>query len=164
MTDATRADSGGPTEGRTPGHRSDEVDVVPLHTPRSWWTWILLLTGPVTWATHFMVVYLFVDALCAAVTTADGGVPTWLGTSTPVAVTLVGTAIAAVVVIADLLFTARRFRQATREARREHQDATDIDSQLVRDRHILFVGCLLSALSLVSILLVGLSALWVPTC
>ncbi len=149
---------------RTTGRRAEEVDVVALHTPPSWRTWILLLTGPVTWATHFMVVYLVVEALCATVTTADGGIPTWLGASTPVAVTLAVTAVAAAVIIADLIFTARRYRQATRAADRQDEDAADIDSQLVRDRHMLFVGCLLSPLSLVAVLLVGLSALWVPTC
>lgn len=151
-------------EERTTGHRSDEVDVVPLRQQRSWWTWILLLLGPVTWATHFMVVYLVVEALCAPVATADGGIPTWLGASAPVAVTLVATAVAAFVIVADLAFTARRYRQATRAAGREDQDATDTDSQLVRDRHMLLVGCLLSPLSLVAVFLVGLSALWVPTC
>lgn len=151
-------------EDRTPGHRSEEVDVVALHTPRSWWTWILLLSGPVTWAAHFLGVYLAVEAWCSGATATTGPLPTWLGAAAPVSVTLVATGVAAVVILAEFAFTALRYRHATREARREAEDATDIRNQLVRDRHLLFVGCLLSPLSLVAVLAVGLSALWVPTC
>ncbi len=153
------------SEDRTTGRRAEEVDVVPLHTPPSWWTWILLLTGPVTWAVHFLVVYLAVEAWCSSATAANGGsLPTWLGASAPVSVTLAATAVAAAIIVVDLVFTARRYRQGTRLARLEPEDATDTDDQLVRDRHLLLVGCLLSPLSLVAVLFVGLSALWVPTC
>lgn len=160
MSDTTRPD--GAAEDRTPGHRSDEVDVVALHTPRSWWTWILLLAGPVTWALHFMGVYLAVEAWCSIAT--DGPLPTWLGTSAPVAVTLVATGVASAGILADLVFTTVRYRQATAEAGRKAEGATDIDDRLVRDRQLLLVGCLLSPVSLVAVLTVGLSALWVPTC
>lgn len=160
MSDTTRPDRA--AEDRTPGHRSDEVDVAALHTPRSWWTWILLLAGPVTWALHFVGVYLTVEAWCSSAT--DGALPTWLGTSAPVAVTLVATGVASAVILADLVFTTVRYRQATAETGREAEDATDIDDQLVRDRQLLFVGSLLGPLSLVAVLAVGLSALWVPTC
>lgn len=151
-------------EDRTPGHRSEEVDVVALHTPRSWWTWILLLSGPVTWAAHFLAVYLVVEAWCSAATVSTGTMARWLGAAAPVSVTLVVTGVAVTVILAALAFTTLRHRQATREARREAVDATDIDDQLVRDRHLLFVGSLLSPLFLVAVLAVGLSALWVPTC
>lgn len=162
MNGATRP--GDATDDRTPGHRSDEVDVVALHTPRSWWTWILLLAGPVTWAVHFVGVYLVVEAWCSAATRANGAMPQWLGAAAPVSVTLVATGVAAAVIVADLTFTLLRYRQATREARREPEDATDTDDQLVRDRQLLFVGALLGPLSLIAVLAVGLSALWVPTC
>lgn len=148
------------TDDRTPGRRSDEVDVAALHTPRSWWTWILLLLGPVTWATHFMVVYLVVEAWCATEPTA----PTWLGFSAPVTVTLAATAAAVVVILAGTAFTALRHRQALARTRHEHEGATDVEEQPVRDRQMLFVGLLLGPLSVVAVLVVGLPALWIQTC
>lgn len=148
-------------EGRTPGHRSEEVDVVPLRQQRSWWTWILLLLGPVTWATHFMVVYLLVEAWCSEI---SPGVETWLGTLAPVSATVVATVIATALILGGVAFTARRYRQALAEVRRDHEDATDIDRQLIRDRQVLFIGLLLGGLSVVAVLVVGLPALWVPTC
>lgn len=148
-------------EDRTPGHRSDEVDVVPLRQGRSWWTWILLLLGPATWATHFMVVYLLVEAWCSA---ASPGTEAWLGTLAPVSATIVATVVATVFILGGAAFTAVRYRQALGEVRREHEDATDIDEQPIRDRQNLFVGLLLDGLSVVAVLVVGLPALWVPTC
>lgn len=168
-------------EERTTGHRSDEVDVVLLRQERSWWTWILLLLGPVTWATHFMVVYLLVEAWCSEV---SPGAETWLGTPAPVSATIVSTAVAIVVILGGAAFTARRYRQAVAEVRRGREHATDatagggqggaqdceraasepIDQQLIRDRQVLFIGLLLGGLSVVAVLVVGLPALWVPTC
>lgn len=148
-------------EDRTPGHRSDEVDVVPLHTPRSWWTWILLLLGPVTWAIHFMGVYLAVEAWCGA---AMVEIPEFLGAAAPVSVTLLATGVATLVIAAGTAFTALRYRQARDERERQHPGASDIDDQLVRDREMLLAGLLLGALSVIAVLIVGLSALWVPTC
>ena len=149
-------------EDRTPGHRSDEVDVVPLRQERSWWAWILLLLGPVTWATHFLVVYLLVEAMCSEAATGPG---TWLGALAPISATIVATIAASLVVLGGLAFTARRYRQAIAEAaRRENEGATDTDHQLLRDRQVLFMGLLLAPLSLIAILVVGLPALWVPVC
>lgn len=145
---------------RTPGHRSDEVDVVPLHTPPSYWTWALLLQAPVLWVTHFIVVYLAVEWWCGVDPTA----PRWLGLAAPVTVTLVATAIAVLAIAAGTAFTARRHRQARAATRHEHEDATDLDDQLVRDRHLLFVGILLGPLSIAAVLAVGVPALWLPTC
>lgn len=148
-------------EDRTTGHRSDEVDVVPLRQERSWWAWLLLLLGPATWATHFMVVYLLVEAWCSP---ASPGPETWLGSPAPVSATVVATGVATVVILVGTAFTALRYRQAIAEAGRRHADATDIDHQLIRDRQLLFVGLLLGGVSVLAVLVVGLPALWVPTC
>lgn len=172
MTDATNPGGGAETrdgDDRTPGRRSDEVDVVALHTPRSWWTWVLLLQGPVTWATHFMLVYLSVESWCAETyysidDSLSSELPTWFGFDAPVAVTLGATVLATASILTFVAFTAVRYRQATAEYRREHQDATDIDDQLVRDRQILFTGLLLGPLSAVAVLVVGVPALWLQTC
>lgn len=148
-------------DDRMPGRRSDEVDVVGLHTPSSWRTWVLLLLGPVVWATHFMGVYLVVEAWCSA---ATDSLPTWLGASAPVAVTLVATVLALVVIGTGTAFTARRLRQSRVGAALVPEGATDVDEHLVRDRPLLYAGLLLGPLSAITVLVVGLPALWVQTC
>lgn len=148
------------TEDRTPGHRSDEVDVVPLHTPRSWLTWILLLVGPVTWALHFLTVYVVAEAWCS--TTAAP--PTWLGLSAPVTVTLAVTAFALLQLAVGISFTARRYRRARIDAERAPVDAATIDDQFVRDRDLLLTGLLLGPLSAVAVLVVGVPAIWLSPC
>ncbi len=108
-----------------------------------------------------MVVYLLVEAWCSP---ASPGTETWLGTLAPISATILATAVAAVFILAGAAFTAVRYRQALAQVRRDHEDATDIEYQPVRDRQKLFVGLLLDGLSVVAVLVVGLPALWVPTC
>lgn len=116
----------------------------PPDAPSTIRLWVLLLAGPVLWIAHFMVVYLFAEAACAARDSDDLAFP---GTGAIAAVVVVSTVVAAGV--AGLATVA-----SWRGTRGRRADATSLG----------WAGVLLGALSVLSILAVGLPALALDPC
>lgn len=123
--------------------------------------WVVFLAGPVIWFTHFMVVYLAVEAGCT------GTGPGLSVFDPPVAedLTVVATVVAAVACLAAAAWAARRWRAA------QHRPAADDASELAgqvetwdRGGTLALAGLLLSLLSFTSVLFVGVPALWLSTC
>ena len=100
-------------------------------------TWIVFLAGPVTWFVHFMVVYLVAEAGC----TGDGPGLALFDPPVPAVVTLAATAVAAAACLAFAWWGHRCL-----------VDHPPGDS-------LAFAGFLLSLLSSVAVLFVGLPAL-----
>jgi hypothetical protein len=119
------------------------------------------LAGPLIWSTHFMLVYLVVEAGC----TGDGPGLRLFDPPVPTVVTLSATAIAAGASLGCAGWAYRRWRASGREP------AADDAGGLPGDRRdpdgggpLAFAGFLLSLLSLVAVLFVGLPALVLPAC
>ncbi len=121
-------------------------------------TLALFVAGPVIWAAHFMLVYLVVEAGC----TGDGPGLRLFNPPVPAVVTLAATAVAALATLACAWGSARRWRASPDEP-----EAGDLPEGLPGDDHrrsLAFIGLLLSSLSFVSILFVGLPALVFSSC
>lgn len=113
--------------------------------------WILFLAGPVIWYGHFWLVYLLVEAVCDA----GGSDARWLGLRPLSFVTVATTAVAAATA---LLFTAwawRRFRHGG-----DHSDPDVAENEAA----LAFAGVLLGLFFFVSILFVGVPALFLRPC
>lgn len=124
---------------------SDPVDVAPAEGisrgGAALTVWVHLLAGPVIWFGHFMAVYLLAEAAC----TGDGVDAAVLGLHVVSFVTLAATVAAA---------TATLVAAALAYQRRRHGD----------DREVVGAGFLLSLLSCIAVLFVGLPALVLPSC
>lgn len=133
---------------------------------RSRFALAMFVSGPVIWSVHFMVVYLATEAGC----TGDGPGLTLFDPPVPKVVTLAATAAAAVAALACAGWSWRRWRADADEAAADEaaaDEAADIAGGLQgRDRGgtLAFAGFLLSLLSVVTILFVGLPALVLPSC
>jgi hypothetical protein len=117
----------------------------------------MFVAGPVIWSVHFLLVYLATEAGC----TGEGPGLTLFDPPVPKAVTLAVTAAAAVAALACAGWSWRRWHTDAAEA------AADIAGGFQdRDRGgtLAFAGFLLSLLSVVTILFVGLPALILPSC
>ena len=119
-------------------------------------TWVVFLAGPVTWLTHFLVVYLIAEAGC----TGDGPGLDGFDPPVPAAATLAATVVAALACLA----AARKALDRWRVSR--HGVAADEAAELSgrfhdRDRGgaLAFAALLLSLFSGVAVLFVGLPAL-----
>lgn len=135
MTDERGADRR-PVDTLRPPHE-------PTVTPsRSWPLWVLLIGGPALWLTHFMVVYLAVEAVC----TPDrvGAEQPWSGSTLGWFIAVATVVFALICVI--LAASAWRSRSA-------------MDDSLLRGTAIA-----LSTGSAIGILVVGLPTLVVGTC
>ena len=119
-------------------------------------TWVVFLGGPVTWITHFMVVYLVVEAGCSG----DGPGLEAFDPPVPAGVTLGATAVAALGCLAFAAWSYRRWR-ATADG--PAADDPDYLSGPVHDRDrgstMNVAGLLLALFSFVAVLFVGLPAL-----
>lgn len=118
--------------------------------PRARTTVVVFLAGPVILIVHFMVVYLVVEAGC----TGNGPGLELFDPPVPAVVTLVATALAAIASCAAAWWGYRRWRSAPSGEREE----------LVDHKPLGFVGFLMSLLSLVTVLAVGLPALVLDAC
>jgi hypothetical protein len=128
---------------------------------RSRWALLMFVSGPVIWSVHFMLVYLVTEAGCSG----DGPGLRLFDPPVPKAFTLAATAAAAAAAIACATWWYRRWRAGGREPVAD--DAADLAGDLQdRDRGgtLAFAGFLLSLLSVVTILLIGLPALVLPSC
>ena len=124
-------------------------------------TWLVFLAGPVIWFVHFMVVYLAVEAGC----TGAGPGLRLFNPPVPTVVTLVATAVAAIACLglagwAQLRWRARKYEPGVDGAGELSGDLEDH----VHGGSLAFAGSLLSLLSFVAILFVGLPALVLPAC
>ena len=117
----------------------------------------MFVAGPVIWSVHFLLVYLVTEAGCSG----DGPGLTLFDPPVPRVVTLAVTAAAVAAALACAGWSWRRWRASGAEAAADlaggHQD---------RDRGgtLAFAGFLLSLLSVVTIVFVGLPALVLPSC
>jgi hypothetical protein len=121
----------------------------------------MFVAGPVIWSVHFMVVYLIVEAGCSG----DGPGLTLFDPPVPRVVTLAVTAAAVAAALACAGWSWRRWRASGAEAAGD--EAADLaGGHQDRDRGgtLAFAGFLLSLLSVVTILFVGLPALVLPSC
>ena len=124
-------------------------------------TWLVFLAGPVIWFVHFMVVYLAVEAGC----TGAGPGLRLFSPPVPTVVTLVATAIAAIACLGLAGWAQLRWRASKHEPGVD--GAGDLSGDLEDHVHggsLAFAGSLLSLLSFVAILFVGLPALVLPAC
>jgi hypothetical protein len=128
---------------------------------RARWSLFMFVSGPVIWSVHFMLVYLVTEAGC----TGDGPGLALFDPPVPKAVTLAATAAAAVAALACATWWYRRWWAGEHEP--VANEAADLAGGLTdRDRGgtLAFAGFLLSLLSVVTILFVGLPALVLPSC
>jgi hypothetical protein len=121
----------------------------------------MFVAGPVIWSVHFMLVYLVTEAGCSG----DGPGLRLFDPPVPKVFTLAATAAAAAAALACATWWFRRWRADEREpAAAAAGDVaggrTDRDS----GGTLAFAGFLLSLLSVVTILLVGLPALVLSSC
>jgi hypothetical protein len=121
----------------------------------------MFVSGPLIWSVHFLLVYLVTEAGCSG----DGPGLELFDPPVPEAVTLAATAAAAAAALASATWWYRRWRAS------EHEPAADEAADLAgghthRDRGgtLAFAGFLLSLLSVVTVLFVGLPALVLPSC
>jgi hypothetical protein len=121
----------------------------------------VFLAGPVIWSVHFLVVYLVTEAGC----TGDGPGLSAFDPPVPTIVTLAATAVAAAAALAAAVWAYRRWRQGQG---RPAADDVDASSATPPERRVggplAFAGFMLSLLAVVTVLLVGLPALVLPSC
>jgi hypothetical protein len=126
---------------------------------RARWALAMFVAGPVIWSAHFLLVYLTVEAGCS------GGGPglRLFDPPVPKVVTLAATAVAAAAALACAGWSYRRWRARTSEPAAD--EPADLAGGLTdRGGTLAFAGFLLSLLSVVTILAVGLPALVLPSC
>lgn len=122
--------------------------------------WGVFLAGPLIWFSHFMVVYLIVEAGC----TGDGPGLRLFDPPVPEVATLLATAAAAGACLGFAAWAHRRWREAT-------PTPAEGDALLSGGTHdgdvegrLAFAGLLLSLLFFVAVLFVGLPAFFLPAC
>jgi hypothetical protein len=136
--------------------RKGTPTAVPMSTSRRALSTIgLLLSGPVIWSVHFLVVYLVTDAGC----TSGGPGLSSLAPPVPTVVTLAATAVAAVACLAAAWMSYRRWRHDA-VPRRRGSDVAPAEGV----GSLAFAGFLLALLGFVTVLFVGLPALVLPAC
>ena len=124
---------------------------------RARWALAMFVAGPLIWSAHFLLVYLIVEAGCSG----DGPGLRLFDPPVPKVVALAATAAAAAAALACAGWSYRRWRAS------EHEPAADEASDHQdRDRGgtLAFAGYLLSLLSVITILAVGLPALFLSSC
>jgi hypothetical protein len=154
-------DEPSPTDGSTTASGGTPFAVDLSRDRRARWALAMLVAGPLIWSAHFLFVYLVVEAGCSG---AGPGLALF-DPPVPEVVTLAATAAAAAAALGFAGWSYRRWRAS------EHEPAADEAGDLAgghtdRDRGgtLAFAGFLLSLLSVVTILLVGLPALVLPSC
>ena len=124
-------------------------------------TWVVFLAGPVTWFAHFMVVYVVVEAGC----TGEGAGLALFDPPVPKIVTLAATAVAALACLGFAAWAYRWWRAGPSDSSDSQAGASSRAAGFDDSRGpMAFAGLLLSLLSFVAVLFVGLPALVLPTC
>ena len=161
MSPSQDSSDGPPTKGevgkgaKTPtGGTPVAVDVSRDRRARS--MFVMFLGGPVVWFAHFMVVYLAVETGC----TGEGPGFRLFNPPVPTIVTLAATALATIACVGFAGWGYRQWRARTPD------DAEGSSGQDGGDprRALGFAGFLLSWLSVLAVLIVGLPALVLPAC
>lgn len=125
------------------------------------WALALLVAGPTIWFGHFMLVYLVAEAGC----TGGGQGLSRLDPPVPGVVTLVATAVAGLACLGVAWWEHREWRGGDRLGARETPGGPPGGTEADPDeRPLAFVGMLLGLVSFVSVLFVGLPALWITGC
>jgi hypothetical protein len=121
----------------------------------------MFVSGPVIWSIHFLLVYLVTEAGCSG----DGPGLRLFDPPVPKAVTLAATAAAAAAALGCATWWYRRWQASEHEPVPDEAAAVAGDlTDHVRGDSLAFTGFLLSLLSVVAILFVGLPALVLPSC
>ena len=121
----------------------------------------MFVAGPLIWSVHFMLLYLVTEAGC----TGDGPGLQLFDPPVPKAVTLAATAAAAAAALVCAGWSWRRWRASSdHPAADKGGDLASGPNDLDRGAPLAFAGFLLSLLSVVTILFVGLPALVLPSC
>ena len=120
----------------------------------------LFLAAPVVWFTHFVVVYLVAEAGC----TGDGPGLSVFDPPAPRVVTLVATAVAAVVCLAIAAWEYRRWQADERPLPEERIDEVAGAEDPQTGGALAFTGFLIAVVSFLSVLFVGLPALALASC
>lgn len=119
-------------------------------------TWVVFLGGPVIWITHFMLVYLVVEAGCSG----DGRGFELFDPPVPAATTLAATGVAAVGCLGFAAWAYRRWHTTRRgPAADEAEELSGPLPSSDRGGSLDFTGFLLALFSFVAVLFVGLPAL-----
>lgn len=127
-----------------PSSQQERPVELPPEGPGSAPLWILLLSGPIIWISHFALVYLAAEAACAAAETE----PMWfLPEGALVGAVVVATVVAATGSLAASVYSWRRSRSTSGD-----------------DSQIAVAGTLLALGSCAAILAVGLPALALTPC
>ena len=149
------------TSGATTGVGGTPFAVDLAEDRRDRIVWVVFLAGPVTWLAHFVLVYLVAEAGCT------GGGPGLEAFDPPVPtiLTLATTVVAALGCLWSAAWAWRRWRTRPRTQPWGVTDdlAADLE-QVDRDGLLAFAGFMLSVLSFVAVLLVGLPDLTLPAC
>jgi hypothetical protein len=128
---------------------------------RARWALAMFVAGPLIWSAHFLLVYLVAEAGCSG----DGPGLRLFDPPVPKVVTLAATAAAAAAALACARWSYRRWRAGSSDPHAD--EAGDLaGGHTDRDRGgtLAFTGFLLSLLSVVMVLFVGLPALALPSC
>jgi hypothetical protein len=120
----------------------------------------MFVAGPVIWSVHFMLVYLVTDAGCSG----DGPGLSLFDPPVPKLVTLAATAAAAAAALGCATWWYRRWRPSEPEPAAGEAAAGGGLREHTGGESLAFTGFLLSLLSVVTILFVGLPALVLPSC
>lgn len=161
------ADEPPPGDGSRTAAEGTPVAVDVSRDRRARVIWVVFLAGPLTWFAHFMLVYLVAEAGC----TGGGPGLRLLDPPVPTVVTLAATAVAAVACLGFAAWGYREWRVSTRQLAAGGPGATGgagIGAGGLTDhdlsRSLAFAGFLLSLLSFLAVLFVGLPALVLPPC
>jgi hypothetical protein len=145
IDDSTVSDApsaGGPARDRIPIDTVREPHEPALRAESTIGMWLVVLSGPALWISHFFVVYLAAEASCAAERTPR---MSFIGSDGVTAFVVAATVVALLLAVAGG-FIAR--------ARASRPDTSDMYR----------VGVLLSWLSSLAILLVGVPVMALPVC
>jgi Ca2+/Na+ antiporter len=130
--------------------------VIPPREESPWMFWAQLLAGPVLWSVHFLISYLLVEAFCKM-----GWSFTVLGFQGISFIVIVLTVLA---VIATVLFSLKSYRGWKRTNANYSLKDQFRDKSQWSEGFVYFSGFLLSVLFAVTILMVGLPALFLHPC
>jgi hypothetical protein len=154
-------DETSPMDGSRTARKGTPFAVDVSRDRRARWALAMFVAGPVIWSAHFLLVYLVVEAGCSG----DGPGLRLFDPPVPKVVTLAATAAAAAAALACAGWSYRRWRAGSSDpAADEAGDLAGGRTDRDRGGTLAFAGFLLSLLSVVTILFVGLPALVLPSC
>ena len=148
-----------------PGGGTTAVDGTPMpvdirHHRQARLTWIAFLAGPVIWFAHFMLVYTVAEAGC----TGAGAGLRFFDPPVPAITTIVTTPLAAIACLWAAFWAYRRWRGGTDTSAPVTDGGFRGSGDDERGGSLAFAGMLLSLFSVLAVLFVGVSALYLAPC